>query len=193
MCSWQDVEIQLLILSLWLLTSDLFALWLPYAFSLLPLEMCHIPWFCLKYVYNVFTEQIVEDGRAYLCNAKRCIFIKMLLKKNIYKVIHTVLKISWCWLEFASVSVGEGENYDMLLSYLCYPNPLGYKWVSGPNKLRVGWLCGWCFVWEPIRETSSHTTRQGMFIHSHLVSWVSHCGLMPSQKRVELVVQADLH
>ena len=54
-------------------------------------------------------------------------------------------------------------------------------------KVRVGWLSCPRTVWEPIRETSSHTIHQGMLDHSCL-TLLSHCGLTdPGLKRVELM------
>ena len=41
-------------------------------------------------------------------------------------------------------------------------------------------------VWEPIRETNSHATRQGTPGHSCLGS-LSHCGLILAQKKVDLL------
>ena len=61
-----------------------------------------------------------------------------------------------------------------------------YTW---PDKIRVGWLCCPGIVWEPIRKTSSHTTRQ--VILGHLLAeplWTD-----PSIKKWNWYAQADLH
>ena len=41
----------------------------------------------------------------------------------------------------------------------------------------MSWLCCLGIVWEPIRETSSHVSRQGTIVHIRL-SWLSLCGLI---------------
>ena len=46
-------------------------------------------------------------------------------------------------------------------------------------------------VWESIRETSSHATRQGTLSHSRLSS-LSHCGLILAENR-HWLARADLH
>ena len=54
-----------------------------------------------------------------------------------------------------------------------------------PDEVRVRRLCCQGIMWEPIRETNSHTTRSGTLGHSRLSS-LSHCGLILAE-RVELV------
>ena len=41
------------------------------------------------------------------------------------------------------------------------------------NEVRAGWLCCPGIKWEPIRETSSHTTRRGTLVHSCSDRWVT--------------------
>ena len=51
-----------------------------------------------------------------------------------------------------------------------------HTYTLDPNGIGVGGLCCPGIVLELIRETSSHTTHQGMTDNSHL-SLLSHCGL----------------
>ena len=46
-----------------------------------------------------------------------------------------------------------------------------------PKEVRVGWLCCPGIERKPVRETSSHATRQGTLVHSRL-ELLSHCGLI---------------
>ena len=57
------------------------------------------------------------------------------------------------------------------------------------NEVEKGWPCCPGIVWEPIRQTSSHATRQGTLGHGRL-SLLSHCGLI-LVLRLEMVCQSQ--